>query len=225
MIHIFATICILGLASSTAMAQTQHHAGVPPGNPAAMLPGSAQSAPGVPAPNQTNNSDRTFVRALAAGGAAEVEAGKLAGRSSGEAMVRQFGEHMVQDHSKASKQLTDLAAAARIPLPSGPDAEHRSVQQQLERVPGTEFDLGYIRAQMADHQQTAQLLEYEIGSGEDAGPKAFASETLPVVLEHFGVGAKDQRSADRSGGARSGCRGRDADDTAERCGTASFRGQ
>src|SRR4051812_7680618 len=151
MIHIFATICVVGLTTSIVMAQTRHSAGVAPGNPAAMSPGTAQSAPGMPAPNQTNNSDRTFIRALAAGGAAEVEAGKLAGRSSGDAMVRQFGEHMVQDHSKANKQLTDLAAAAGIPLPSGPDAEHRSMQQQLERVHGAEFDLGYIRAQVVDH--------------------------------------------------------------------------
>jgi predicted outer membrane protein len=41
-------------------------------------------------------------------------------------MVRQFGERMIQDHSKANKQLMDLATAAKVPLP-GPDTEHRTV--------------------------------------------------------------------------------------------------
>jgi putative membrane protein len=38
---------------------------------------------------------------------------------------------------------------------------------------------------VADHQKTAQLLEYEIGSGQDVELKSFASATLPVVLEHL----------------------------------------
>ena len=187
MIRILTSLCVVGLVVSTGMAQTGHPPGVAPGNPGAMSPGTAESAPGLPAPNQTNNSDRTFIRALAIGGAAEVEAGKFAEHASDDARVRQFGERMVQDHSKANKQLTDLTTADRISLPNGPDAEHRTMQQDLERLHGAEFDLRYIRAQVVDHQQTAQLLEYEIGSGENAGLKAFASETLPVVLEHLAI--------------------------------------
>ena len=36
-----------------------------------------------------------------------------------------------------------------------------------------------------DHQKTAQLFEYEIGSGQDAQLKAFASDQLPVIFEHL----------------------------------------
>ncbi|RWM85344.1 MAG: DUF4142 domain-containing protein, partial [Mesorhizobium sp.] len=36
-----------------------------------------------------------------------------------------------------------------------------------------------------DHQKTVQLLEWEIGSGQDADLQHFASETLPTVLEHL----------------------------------------
>ena len=57
MSRIFVSLCVVfGLAISPAMAQTGHPAGVPPGNPAAVSPETAQSAPGVPASNQTNNS-------------------------------------------------------------------------------------------------------------------------------------------------------------------------
>jgi putative membrane protein len=36
-----------------------------------------------------------------------------------------------------------------------------------------------------DHQKAAQLLEWEIGSGQDTQLKSFAAETLPVVLQHL----------------------------------------
>jgi putative membrane protein len=36
-----------------------------------------------------------------------------------------------------------------------------------------------------DHQKTAQLLTYVIGSGQDPMLKAFASKNLPIVLEHL----------------------------------------
>ena len=50
------------------------------GNPAGMLPGSGQVAPGVPAPHQPNAQDRLFVDQASIGGMAEVELGRLAER-------------------------------------------------------------------------------------------------------------------------------------------------
>src|SRR4051794_24801466 len=54
----------------------------------------------------------------------------------------------------------------------------------LEKLEGDAFDISYIRSQVVDHQKTAQLLEWEIGFGEDADVQRFASATLPV-LEHL----------------------------------------
>ena len=36
-----------------------------------------------------------------------------------------------------------------------------------------------------DHQKAVQLLEYEIGSGQDVELKSFAAEILPIVLQHL----------------------------------------
>ena len=56
---------------------------------------------------------------------------------------------------------------------------------QLDGLSGTEFDLAYIRGQIGDHQKTAQLFEWEIGSGQDPQLKAFVSQVLPIVLHHL----------------------------------------
>lgn len=136
MSRILTLACIVALASGGAVAQQGNPPAAAPGNPATTPAGTPHTAPGMPAPDQLNDSDRLFSDALAAGGMAEVEAGKLASRVTGNPMVRQFGELMIQDHSKANKQLMEVAAAAKVPLPGGPDTEHRAVQQQLEQLHG-----------------------------------------------------------------------------------------
>ena len=74
-----------------------------------------QSHSGAPAANQPNLADRNFARAAAAGGLAEVELGRLADHNGQSQDTRQFGQRMVNDHSKANEQLKELAAAANIP--------------------------------------------------------------------------------------------------------------
>ncbi|MBV9252330.1 MAG: DUF4142 domain-containing protein [Acetobacteraceae bacterium] len=139
----------------------------------------------MPVPNQPNIADRNFARAAAVGGLSEVELGNIAEHGAQDSTVREFGQRMVSDHSKANNQLKELAAAASIPLPNTPDAEHQRTREQLQKVHGSAFDRAYIRGQVSDHQQTAQLFEYEIGSGQDPQLKGFASEVLPIALQHL----------------------------------------
>jgi putative membrane protein len=155
------------------------------GNPAGMSPGTRQSAPGVPAPHQPNDNDRLFVQAATIGGKAEVEFGQLAGQKGHSQAVKDFGRQMVADHGKANQQLMQLAQPANIPQPDRLDDEHKAMREQLDKLSGPEFDLAYIRGQIADHQKTAQLVEWEIGSGQDPQLKGFASQILPVVLHHL----------------------------------------
>jgi putative membrane protein len=155
------------------------------GNPAGTEPDTRQSAPGVHAPHQTNAQDQLFAQQAAIGGIAEVALGQLASRKAHNSAVTEFAGLMVQDHGKANEQLAMLARSARIPLPNEPDPEHKAVQARLERLSGVQFDVAYLEAQVQDHQKTAQLLLWEINSGQNAPLQRFASETLPIVLRHL----------------------------------------
>lgn len=178
-----AAVAMAALFAFPAAAQTGTQTGV--GNPAGTPPGTPQAAPGVPAPHQPNQADRSFVRAATIGGMAEVELGKLAEQKGHSDAVKSFGQRMVQDHTKANNRLAALAKAADIPQPDALDDEHRAMRDQLTNFSGERFDQAYMRGQMTDHQKTAQLLEYEIGSGQDTALKSFASETLPIILDHL----------------------------------------
>jgi putative membrane protein len=188
----FAIVSLLGaLAAMPAAAQPAT------GNPAAMAPSTPQSAPGVPAPHQPNDNDRLFVQAATIGGKAEVELGQLAELKGRSQAVKDFGRQMVADHGNANQQLMRLAQAGKIPQPNQLDDEHKAMRDQLEKLSGPEFDLAYLRGQIGDHQKTAQLFEWEIGSGQDPQLKGFASHILPVVLRHLemALAIEDQLTA------------------------------
>jgi putative membrane protein len=173
----FASLATCSILSTPAMAQI--------GNPGGMAPGTAEVKPGVPGPDQTNTVDQLFARLAAIGGKSEVDLGTLARRKTTSDAVKQFADRMVDDHSKANVKLEALAKKAGIALPTAPDAEHKGTRERLDQVSGRQFDLDYLNAQIADHQKTAQLLAWEIDSGEDAHIQHFASETLPIVLDHL----------------------------------------
>ncbi|ADV15164.1 MULTISPECIES: DUF4142 domain-containing protein [Mesorhizobium] len=155
------------------------------GNPAGLAPDTSMEKPGVPAPHQTNYQDRLFVQLITAGGRAEIEFGRLAAGKTSHEDLREFANRMVDDHNKANEQLKSVADKSKIPLPEGLDPDHKNIRSDLEKLDGAAFELAYLRAQIVDHQRTAQLLAWEIGSGEDAALQRFASEKLPTVLEHL----------------------------------------
>lgn len=156
-------------------------------NPAGVRPGTPESAPGVPAPNQPNVPDRIFIRAAALGGHGEVELGQLAEKQGQNGAVQNFARRMVQDHGRANEQLTHLAQAAHVPAPSGPDADSQAMRAELASLRDAAFDRAYIHGQIQAHQVTAQLLAYEIGSGQDPQLQKFAENTLPIVLHHLAL--------------------------------------
>jgi putative membrane protein len=155
------------------------------GNPAGVTPGTPQAAPGVPAPHTTNVQDRLFMRLMAAGGAAEVDFGRLAQGKAQSQAVKDFAARMVQDHSESNSKLEQLASQANVPLPRDFDPEHKSMRAELESAAGRPFDLAYMQGQVIDHQKATILLQYVIGQGQDAELQRFAAATLPVVLAHL----------------------------------------
>jgi putative membrane protein len=157
------------------------------GNPGFMAPDTGTDARGMPAPDRTNPADILFVQLVGEGGLAEVSLGELAGARAATAEVKAFGERMAAEHGAANEDLAAVAEEAGIAVPSELNAEHAAMRGDLEGMDAATFDIGYMRAQVVDHQKTAQLLEWEIGSGQHAELQRFAAENLPAVLEHLSV--------------------------------------
>jgi hypothetical protein len=99
--------------------------------------------------------------------------------------VRQFGQHMVDDHSKANQDLTQVASAKGLTLPSALDAKHQADVQKLSALSGDKFDREYVSMMVKDHKKDVAEFQKESTGGADADIKSFAARTLPVIQEHL----------------------------------------
>jgi len=142
--------------------------------------------------------DANFMKSLAMGGMAEVEAGRLATSKASDKEVKDFAEKMVSDHSKNNDQLKTLAKQKQVELPTTVDADHVAEKAKLEKQSGAEFDAQYMQGQVKDHQETVQLLQHEVDSGQDPAVKAFAQETLLVVQHHLKMAKELQGKVSRA---------------------------
>jgi len=136
-------------------------------------------------PKRAGHSDEMFVQKASSGGLAEVRAGQLATERAANAEVKQFGQQMVTDHTKANQELTTLAQAKQLPMATALDPKHQAMAEQLATLHGAAFDRAYLAGQVADHEQAVALFTTQANEGHDAELKAFATKTLPTLQEHL----------------------------------------
>lgn len=146
--------------------------------------------------------DHEFVTKAAAGGMMENEAGQLAMQKGNSQAVKDFGQRMVNDHSKANEKLKALAESKGISVPSTLDAEGRKKTSQLAAKSGDAFDKAYAGMMLKDHQKVIALFERQQSSGTDEDLKSFAAETLPTLRDHLKA-AQDLPGNARGGSASS----------------------
>ena len=129
--------------------------------------------------------DKSFTDNAAVGGLTEVKLGEVAGTNAQSQAVKDFGKHMVDDHSKANDELASLAKGKGLTPPSAPDAPHQKVVDKLSALKGRAFDNAYWKQMLDDHKKTIALFQKESASGKDPEIKAFATKTLPTLKQHL----------------------------------------
>ena len=130
-------------------------------------------------------SDRMFIRKAAEGGEAEVELGKLAQEKAASPEVKQFGERMVNDHSKANDQLKEVVQKEGVTLPTKLDAKDAATKARLEKLSGEAFDRAYMKDMVADHTKDVREFKNEAKNGKDPDVKNFAAQTAPTLEDHL----------------------------------------
>lgn len=181
----------LTLAGSTvaSYAQTQTASGQTGQTTATPSGGAALSA-----------ADKKFVMDAAIGGMAEVEAGRLASQKGATDGVKQFGQQMVDEHTKANDELKQIASGKGAMPPADLDAKHKAMQAKLDKLSGAAFDSEYVKGQIKGHEEMLAVLDREIKSGSDAELKAYAEKMKPAVQEHL-TKARSMSGSKMNGGA------------------------
>ncbi|ALA59258.1 DUF4142 domain-containing protein [Nitrospira moscoviensis] len=131
--------------------------------------------------------EKLFLMKAAQSQQGEIELGKMAKERAASDQVKQFGQRMIEDHTKANQQVTQLAKQEGVELPEGMTAMQKEKAQKFSQLSGKEFDKAYIRYMTKDHRQ--DVIEFEQSAKEikDQDVQQWAQQTLPKLKEHLEI--------------------------------------
>ena len=124
----------------------------------------------------------------------EVQGGKLAQKQGASQAVRNFGEHMINDHSEANTGLKEIATQKGVALPTQLSHEQNSSLQHLAGLSGAEFDKAYAQDMVKGHTAAVKTFQQAAQSATDTDLRAWAQTALPLLQEHL-VMAKQMQAA------------------------------
>jgi len=146
------------------------------------------------ADNRISDADRDFVNDLAIDGMAEVELGRLAVERAASPDVKNFGQMMIDDHTKAGDKLKAVASKHNITVPMALDNKHVDMKNDLAKANGAEFDRKYMDQMVKGHEEVVNKLESRV-NGDGAPEKSdnavtmdinqWAADSHPVVKGHL----------------------------------------
>jgi putative membrane protein len=133
-----------------------------------------------------------FIQKAAMSDMYEVQAGKLAAEKGQADVVKQFGQQMVDAHTKTTEVLTGIVKNKniKVDLPTKLDATHQKLIDDLNSASAQDFDKTYANQQVDAHQEAVDLFKKYASSGDDADVKQFAEKTLPTIEHHLNEAKK-----------------------------------
>lgn len=137
------------------------------------------------APQSGQRGDAAFVNMTAQANLAEIDAGRLAVKKASNPDVKRFAQRMIDDHTQANSELSDLAHKKGFDMPTQADEAHQKDAARLADMNGAEFDRSYMAAMVSDHQKVVSMFEKYSGEATDPDVRAFARKMLPTLRDHL----------------------------------------
>jgi putative membrane protein len=129
--------------------------------------------------------EKEFVTKAAQGGMSEVSLGQMAAAKATNNDVKEFGNRMVTDHSKANDELKQLATNKGITLPAELGADEKKTEDALSKKSGKAFDKAYMTDMVKDHEKDVAEFQKESKDAQDPDLKAWVTRTLPTLQDHL----------------------------------------
>jgi putative membrane protein len=128
---------------------------------------------------------KDFTADAATGGMMEVESGKIAEQNAQSKSVKDFGEMMVEDHTKVNDNLKNIASQKNIDLPASVTDNQRKDIYKLSKKTGSNFDKAYVDMMVEDHKKDIEAFKKAEGNISDNDIKNFILNTLPILQKHL----------------------------------------
>lgn len=152
-----------------------------------------------------SSQDRKFVANAAIGDMLEIESSRLALERAPSDAVKQMAQRLIDDHTRTSAELTQLAQSKGTTPPAALAGKHAAVLGRLRNLSGAEFEREYVRrAGVRAHEEAVKLFRDQSRKGRDADLRAFAARTLPALEGHLQMARGHGGAGGTHGGGHGG---------------------
>ena len=147
------------------------------------LPGPGQPLAAVP----LVRGDLDFLLDAARTAAMEIEAARVATRRSVDPHVRAFAEDLIQDYTKALRQLQEIAQEKTVAMPTRPTRQQDYDVDTLRGLSGETLDQEFLKRIGIDaHRQALARAHVQATTlGRDTDLARFAQDRLPLLQQHL----------------------------------------
>jgi len=110
----------------------------------------------------------------------------LAGNVAEAQPVKQYGQMLMDDHTKDFQQLSSAAGQANLTVPSAIDNEHISKMiAPFHKLKGAAFDHRYVKEMIDGHTKAIATYRKEAADAQNPAIKSYAETALPTLEKHL----------------------------------------
>jgi len=131
------------------------------------------------------SSDDAFIKEQVAGNYDEIELAKLASKKASAKELKQIGDYLVSDHSKALDKLRKMATSKKLSVAAAASDDANKTISSLESKKANDFDKAWCETLIDKHKSAISTYESAATSVTDAQLKSFVNETLPKLRMHL----------------------------------------
>jgi putative membrane protein len=145
----------------------------------------------LPALAQPGPTDPQIAHIVVTANQVDIDAGKLAQKTTRNKDVKAFGHQMVTDHTAVNKSATALVKKLKVQ----PEANDTSASlkkggdeniAKLKKLKGKDFDKAYVDNEVAYHQAVIDAVDKTlIPSAKNAELKALLEKVRPALVQHL----------------------------------------
>jgi putative membrane protein len=127
------------------------------------------------------DADKAFVKKAMECDMTSVEAAQLALQKSSNEQVKQFAQHILDDHAKVGDQINPVASQVGVKAPKEPAKDDRKMIAKLQTLSGPDFDNAYVKYMLKYYETNAAAFKQEMSSGQIPQVKDLATKDDPSV--------------------------------------------
>ncbi|RYD79228.1 MAG: DUF4142 domain-containing protein [Verrucomicrobiaceae bacterium] len=129
--------------------------------------------------------DKAWAQMTAMSDMAEIKLSKAAQEKATSEEVKQFAAKMIEDHTKSSQELKQIASQCKIDLKVEVPEAKKDMLQEITQKSGAEFDQAYMEHQLAAHRMAVAHFQNGAELLKNQELQRFAQKTLPVIQGHL----------------------------------------